>query len=370
VLKKPLENFPFDGGASRSAALAAILTTALRGILRVVPMFAVVAPDPRTGKTFLVELICVLATGHRPVSTAGSGDLKELEKRIETAALSGRAVIHLNNLPNGMTVESERLSELCTEGRVFIRKLGRHEEGLCDCRGTTIFLNGNNVVIAADLVPRTVVCRLDARLEEPGARTFAFDPIELVRRDRAKYLAAIFTIVRAFKAAGSPKPEEMTRVAGFEDWSRTVQQPLMWLGEADPLGEMKSARALDPTTEELRRLLDALKKYFAPEEFFTVAHCERLAEEGQHDSMGRPSYKRPDLREEMISHGKINAISFGFKLRRHRDRILDGWSVRVASGKRKDKDPNSYYLEGPAEPKPAEPKPAEPKPAEEDRDPM
>src|SRR5262249_12501576 len=146
-------------------------------------IFAVVAPDPRTGKTFLVELICVIATGHRPVSTAGSSDLKELEKRIETAALRGRSVIHLNNLPDGRTVESQRLSELYTEGLVYIRKLGRHEEGLCDCRGTTMFLNGNNIVVAADLVQRTVMCRLDARMEEPGARKFAFDPIELVRRD-------------------------------------------------------------------------------------------------------------------------------------------------------------------------------------------
>src|SRR5262249_61197504 len=85
LLKKPIENFPFDGDVSRSAALAAILTTALRGILRVVPIFAVVAPDPRTGKTFLVELICVIATGHRPVSTAGTGDLTEPNTRIHGA---------------------------------------------------------------------------------------------------------------------------------------------------------------------------------------------------------------------------------------------------------------------------------------------
>src|SRR5262245_10775691 len=115
---------------------------------------------------------------------------------------------------------------------------------------------------------------------------------------------------------------------------------------------MKSARALDPTTEELRRLIATLKKCFAPEEFFTVADCARLAEEAQVTTFGRPEYKHPDLHKEMVSHGKIDAIAFGFKLKRHRDRVLDGWSVRVTSGKRKAKDPNSYYLEGPAEPTP------------------
>src|SRR5207247_2613828 len=115
------------------------------------------------------------------------------------------------------------------EGKMLIRKLGRHEEGLCDCRGTTIFLNGNNILVAADLVPRTLVCRLNANAEQPGTRTFDFNPIERMRRDRGAYLAAIFTIVRAFIAAGSPSPDKgkMIAIAGYEPWSRFVQQPLI-----------------------------------------------------------------------------------------------------------------------------------------------
>ena len=354
LLKGVLKGFPFDGQVSLSVALAAMFTTALRGVLRIAPIFAVIAPDPRTGKTFLVNLLCVLATGHRPVPSAGSRDSKELEKRIETAALSGRAVMHLNNLQNGMVVESERLSELCTEGQVYIRTLGRHGEGLCDCRGTTIFLNGNNIVMAADLVPRTAVCRLDAKMENPGGRAFEFDPIELVRRDRGKYLAAIFTIVRAFMADGSPEQEGMTRVAGFETWSRFVQQPLMWLGEADPLGGMEDARALDPSIEELRQLIEVLRKCFpAAQQFFTVADCARLAEEMDHDSWGRPRYKRQDLRDVMTFQNKINTRSFGWLLKRHRDRVIDGWSIRVAGGKER-KDANTYYLDGPTRQAPAQ----------------
>jgi putative DNA primase/helicase len=354
LLKGLLKGFPFDGQVSQSVALAAMFTTALRGVLRIAPIFAVIAPDPRTGKTFLVNLLCVLATGHRPVPSAGSRDSNELEKRIETAALSGRAVMHLNNLQNGMVVESERLSELCTEGQVYIRTLGRHEEGLCDCRGTTIFLNGNNIVMAADLVPRTAVCRLDAKMENPGSRMFEFDPIELVRRDRSNYLAGIFTIVRAFMAAGSPGQEGMTRVAGFEAWSRFVQQPLVWLGEADPLGGMEDARALDPTIEELRQLIEVLRKCFpAGNQFFTVADCARLAEEMDHDSWGRPRYKRQDLRDVMTFHGKVNTKSFGWLIKRHRDRVVDGWSIRVAGGKER-KDSNTYYLEGPTRQAPAQ----------------
>ena len=201
-----------------------------------------------------------------------------MEKRIETAGLQGRPILHLNNLPNGMMVESEALAQLSTEGVIYIRKLGRHEEGLCDCRATTAFLNGNNIVIAEDLVPRTVLCQLNARLERPESRTFAGDPIKRVRADRGRYLGAVFTIVRAFMAAGCPRQPHKI-VAGFEQWSRLVQQPLIWLGEQDPFGGMDELRALDPKHEELQALLDALKKHFPADTPFTVADCQQKAEE-------------------------------------------------------------------------------------------
>jgi hypothetical protein len=39
-------------------------------------------------------------------------------------------------------------------------QLGRHEEGTCDCRAPTGFLNGNNILLTKDLVPRSVTIRL------------------------------------------------------------------------------------------------------------------------------------------------------------------------------------------------------------------
>jgi putative DNA primase/helicase len=223
LLNGLLDGFPFEGeteenqkSPSRSAALAGIMTTVLRGALpAAVPLFAIVGTEPRTGKTYLVTLIAFIATGHVPISVSGSEKKEELEKRIETAALSGRPILHLNNLPNGMVVESERLSELSTEGVVYIRKLGRHEEGVCDCRATTVFLNGNNILVAADLVLRTATCRLNPQREDPEEIKHDFDPMEQVRADRGRYLAAVFTIARAFMAAGCSQPEGMKVVAGF-----------------------------------------------------------------------------------------------------------------------------------------------------------
>jgi putative DNA primase/helicase len=315
-------------------ALAGMMTTALRGALQAaVPGFLINAPEARTGKTYLVNLIGLLATGHIPPSTAGAAEDRpdEIEKRIETAALSGRPIKHLNNLPNGMILDSARLSELITEGVVTIRKLGRHAEGECDCRATTVFLNGNNVQVAGDLVPRILLCRLDARIETPETPEFKSDPMAMVRKDRGAYLAAIFTIVRAYMHADkASRPAEMHRVAGFEKWSQLVQQSLIWLGIADPYGNITRMRAADTTLDELQRLHKVLREIFKPTDKFTTALCRKKAEEQIPDMHGY-KYRHLELRELMTVNGKFNPEIFGRLLGKHKNRITDGcWYYRPA----------------------------------------
>jgi putative DNA primase/helicase len=327
-LDKLLKGFPFEDEIAHAVALAGILTSVLRGVFHAAPIFMIVAPEPRTGKTYLVQLISHIATGHGAMPIAGSDRREEMEKRIETAALSGRPIMHLNNLPNGMVLESEALSQLSSEGHVMIRKLGRHEEGLCDCRATTTFINGNNIMVAADLVPRTPVCRLNANVEQPERRKFAFDPIAQVRANRGAYLADCFTIARAFIAADPPVPAGMHSVAGYEQWSRYVQQPLLWLGKADPFSSIQTTRAMDPTLEELRNLLEALKNCPELAGRFNASDCHRLAEEQMSDNHGRASYRRPDLRQLMLVNGRVDTHAFGRLISRHLDRIHGGWCIR------------------------------------------
>jgi hypothetical protein len=139
-------------------------------------------------------------------------------------------------------------------------------------------------------------------------------------RDRGKYLTNVFTMALAFKAAGYPKPEpgKMNAVSGFEDWSRMVQQLLIWLDMKDPLGAMEEARAADPVREKLQRLLDVLKKYREDlREKFNAADCERLAEDQQIGQYQRPEFKRTDLRELMTNRGRVDTTYFGRLLRQH-----------------------------------------------------
>ena len=121
----------------------------------------------------------------------------------------------------------------------------------------------------------------------------------------------------------------MKVVAGFDEWSRLVQQPLMWLGRPDPLGNRETLRGLDTKEQELDQLLEVLKKYRTElGNGFTVSKCLQLANEKEDGNWG--NYLRQDLREVMSRDGKINDRAFGRLLSRHLDRVRGGWCVVFA----------------------------------------
>src|SRR4051812_30976699 len=98
--------------------------------------------------------------------------------------------------------------------------------------------NGNNIRIMGDLVRRTLTSRLDAKSERPETRVFKFDPIDQIKADRGKFLAAVFTIARAYMVAECTSVEPAP-LAGFSGWSKMVREPLIWLGLSDPVMSME-----------------------------------------------------------------------------------------------------------------------------------
>src|SRR5262249_3418624 len=80
------------------------------------------------------------------------------------------------------------------------------------------------------------------------------DPLAGLRANRGRYVAAALTIVRAWLASGETGKAP---VGSFGQWCRLVRDPLIWLGEQDPLNSMAELRGKDP--KRLRRLrLDAI----------------------------------------------------------------------------------------------------------------
>ena len=176
---------------------------------------------------------------------------------------------------------------------------------------------------------------------------FTKDPVGLVLANRGKYLAAIFTIARAFMAAGEPTPDGAKPLAGFEEWSRKVRYPLMWLGLNDPTESMEEAPDLDPQRTALRELIATLARHVGVETEFTAAEVYQRIQIVD----ARGVCLNQDLFDVFSRDGRrASPKSIGNTLMSVRDKVSDGRRiVRVRDDRR---TANTYRIE-PAEPETA-----------------
>lgn len=242
VLQSLLVEFPFSDEPSRSVALSMILTTVLRGaLLPAVPMHVATAPQPGTGKSYLADIASAISTGERCAVLALAPNPEETEKRLIGAALAGQQIIAIDNVSEMMA--GDFLNQVTERPLLQLRPLGTSTI-IRIANSFTVFANGNNLSAPADLVRRTLVCRLDANLENPEERIFEANPVQAVLANRGRYVAACLIIGRAYIAAGRPNPCQT--LPSFERWSDLVRSALVWLGVPDPCSSMDMARAEDP----------------------------------------------------------------------------------------------------------------------------
>jgi putative DNA primase/helicase len=246
-----LEEFPFVDEVDRAVALSAFLTAFERQVIKTAPLHGFSSPDAGTGKSLLVDLISILRNGElAPVIAQGRND-DELDKRLGTALISGDGIISLDNC--GREVESDFLCQALTQTRLKIRLLG-HSRQLDVPIATTFFATGNNLVVASDLTRRTLLCRLDAKVERPETRIFKRNVIETAYEKRGELVQAILTILRAWQVTKQSVNTEP--MGSFEDWSRRVRSPLIWLGYADPCDSIQKVRENDPRRDALTIVLE------------------------------------------------------------------------------------------------------------------
>jgi hypothetical protein len=211
VLQGLITTFPSVTPSDCSVALSAILTTLDRHAMANAPLHAFTSPAAGTGKSLLVDVAAILATGRRmPVISPGQTE-EELEKRLGAALLAGDVAISLDNCEHRL--ESVFLCQALTQQKLNIRLLGRSKNVETPVNAT-IFATGNNLTVAGDLTRRTIMCALDAHCEHPEHRNFNVDVIELARVERAKLVAAALTVLRAWHVAG--EAIERLPVGSFE----------------------------------------------------------------------------------------------------------------------------------------------------------
>ncbi len=160
----------------RSVALSGILTAVVRRSLRTAPLHAYTAPTAGSGKTKLVDISSVIATG-REAGVVAMGNPEELEKRLVSLLLGGYAVA-IDNV-NG-NLYSDLLCQMLTQTMVRPRILGKSETPEMPTN-VMVTATGNNLVLVGDMTRRAIRCRLDAQVERPELREFDFEPVTRAR---------------------------------------------------------------------------------------------------------------------------------------------------------------------------------------------
>jgi hypothetical protein len=325
VLLCLVETFPFVAEADRAVALSAILTACVRRSLPTAPLHGFTAPTAGSGKSMLVDLAGVIATGREVGVIAQGKSEEEFEKRLGALLLAGDQVVAIDNCE--APLGGEFLCQMLTQPVVRARILGRSEAPELPSNAF-VAATGNNLALLGDLTRRAVLCRLDPKVERPELRTFGSHPVQTVKADRGRYLCAALTVLRAFHVAG--RPRQCDPLGSFEAWSDCVRGALLWLGQADPVATMEEARAADPKLESLA----------AASQWHAVIGRERVTARdiidratAQQTPLGyaRTEYRHPDFREALLvvagDGGVVNSRRLGKWLSANKNRVVQG--VRI-----------------------------------------
>jgi Bifunctional DNA primase/polymerase, N-terminal len=325
LLNGLLAEFPLVDDVARAVALSLFITPVVRGAFPVTPMHVADAPVAGAGKSYLLDLAAAISTGQlMPVIAAGRNE-EETEKRLGSALLASQSLITIDNV-NG-ELSGDALCQIIERPRPQVRILGKSELVDVETRGTTLFANGNNIVIVGDLCRRVIRAQLDPKLEQPELRIFNGNPVGTILADRGAYVAAALTICRAYVVAG--RPDRAPRLASFEGWSDTVRSALIWLEQADPVTSMAMSRDDDPQRGALRALLVSWEEVIGTGSAsrMTLKEVIALIAETTTKEDGTPTPKWPELTAAIIAvsgdhRHQPDAQRLGCWMRSHKNRVL------------------------------------------------
>lgn len=318
-LKSLLKEFAFKTDDDLAAAMGLILTSSIRASLPLAPMGHIKAHQIASGKSYLCDLIAAFSGPSNAAAFAFPDNEEECSKLLLAAFFTAPSVIKFDNLVSDL-LPFKSLCSAITESYLTGRVLGLSQMRTVATR-SLILSSGNNVDPVADMVRRAVTITLDPGLETPATRRFEKNPLQQVLRNRAKYVSLALTIVRAFIDAGCPKQTGLAPLTSFDDWTKWVRSPLVWLGMADPAASMFASMANDPDREMLGRLLESWWVSFRDKPTSVsdiVKKCEITMASGQNTDLVE------SVREVGEQAGKINRRRFGRWISRHQGQIVCG----------------------------------------------
>ena len=321
-LTLPISLYRFAEPVDRAVALSGILTALTRLTVTTAPMHAMDAPVYGSGKSMLVDVASIIATGHSAPVTAFGGNTVELDKRLTALLLEGHEIISLDNLTQELN--SDLLCQMLTQTTCNVRILGKTENIVVPSTAA-LFCTGNNVSIIADLTRRVLISRIDPGVERPELTRYPFNPIRIARRFRPHFVRAALTIIRGYLTSGARV--SLPSVGSYEEWSRLVREPLVWLGEEDPVSSTERARKSDP---RLQNMIDIITSWagIIGVNHLSIFTRDVIAKAEELDGSSGYGFLYPQFREALhaVAPGRgneyISPDKLGWWFRRNKDRIV------------------------------------------------
>jgi putative DNA primase/helicase len=326
ILEAPFLEFPFETDEDRSVAIAAVLTALQRRVLPACPLFGYSAPASRSGKSLLAEAAPIIAMGKPAPATACSTDKEEFKKALLAVLREGQLVTNLDNIERPL--KSPQLCMIITQEEYQDRLLGENTS-LSLPTNVLWTATGNNLSFQGDLANRALLCRIDAKRERPEERTFAIPDLKAhLLKHRRELVHAALTILRAFHVAGRPK-QDVKAWGGFDEWSRSIREALVWAGAQDPSKTRERILSEDPEKESTGVALVALASAFGDEEFTSVQAAEKANEKVM------KSFTNNDLHDALkaVTGGnqEIDSGRLGWWMRSCRGRFVGGLTIQRAN---------------------------------------
>ncbi len=317
-----LSEFHFVSPLDRAVALSAIFTGVFRTSIGLAPGFHARAPVIASGKSLLCQLIGLFAGPESNKKVSYPKNSEEAVKVILSALLGSPSVIEFDDMTHDWVAHGV-INRLFTNEWITDRILGASKMATVSTR-VLILASGNNVGPVRDLMRRVLQIHLDPRCDSPVSLSYRKDPLDLMRKNRAKYVGAALTVVQAWLAAGSPKTD-VSNIASFGgEWADFCRHPLIWLGQADPADGFFEQLKSDPDVEILGRLLKQWDKAFGanpkPLRAVLMALPNHL---DLHDAIAE---------FPVMERGEVNRSKFGWFLKKNANRIVDGLMFERVDG--------------------------------------
>jgi putative DNA primase/helicase len=220
ILDELFANFCFVSEADRAHAVGLFLLPHARDLIDgPTPNHLVSSPQPGSAKGLLTD-VALRAAIPNPGSVPQARDDDEWRKRLTSYFREGREVMSIDNV--NKPLDSGALASALTQTTWEDRILGKNETVSLPirCVWTT---TANNPTMSTEIARRTVRIHLDTGLELPWLRTgFRHENLrQWVDENRAFLVWAAHTLIKAWIAAGRPKP--MCKSLGsYEAWSSVI----------------------------------------------------------------------------------------------------------------------------------------------------